>query len=143
MADIKERALANGTFMLAPNGRQSNLSEQQWLQVRTKAFKDWFGDWINDPANASKVLDENGEPLVVYHYTNSDFSSFNRDLVGKNWRESSEYGKDAFFFLSEKDDNREWGKNEIPVFFVLFKKYAIIYAKSLKIVIKEVLNDRC
>jgi len=28
MADIKERALANGTFMLAPNGRQTHLTEQ-------------------------------------------------------------------------------------------------------------------
>jgi len=55
--------------MKAPNGNPTNLTERQWLQVRTKAFKDWFGDWINDPANASKVIDENGEPLVVYHGT--------------------------------------------------------------------------
>lgn len=63
---IKEQAIANGTFMKAPNGNQSNLNEQQWLQVRTKAFKRWFGDWENDSTNASKVVDENGEPLVVY-----------------------------------------------------------------------------
>lgn len=31
--------------LLAPNGRKSNLTERQWLQVRTKAFKNWFGDW--------------------------------------------------------------------------------------------------
>ena len=37
--------------------------------VRTKAFKDWFVNWENDPANASKVVDENGEPMVVYHGT--------------------------------------------------------------------------
>lgn len=42
---IKERAEANGTFMLAPNGAPTKLSERQWLQVRTKAFKKWFGDW--------------------------------------------------------------------------------------------------
>ena len=58
--------------LLAPNGRKSNLTERQWVQVRTKAFKDWFGDWENDPENASKVVDENGEPLVVYHGTNAD-----------------------------------------------------------------------
>ena len=33
--------------LLAPNGRLSNLTERQYAQVRTKAFKDWFGDWIN------------------------------------------------------------------------------------------------
>lgn len=39
------KAVADGTFMKAPNGKKSNLTERQWLQVRTKAFKDWFGDW--------------------------------------------------------------------------------------------------
>ena len=57
--------------LLAPNGKKSNLNERQYAQVRTKEFKDWFGDWENDPENASKVVDENGEPLVVYHGTNS------------------------------------------------------------------------
>lgn len=33
------------------------------------AFREWFGD--------SKVVDENGDPLVVYHGTTADFSSFN------------------------------------------------------------------
>lgn len=44
-ADIVARAKADGTYMKAPNGKQSNLSPRQWVQVRTKAFKDWFGDW--------------------------------------------------------------------------------------------------
>lgn len=52
--------------LLAPNGKPSNLTEKQYAQVRTKAFKEWFGDWENDPENASKIVDENGEPLVVY-----------------------------------------------------------------------------
>jgi hypothetical protein len=45
MQSIKDKAIANGTFMKAPNGKDTNLTERQWLQVRTKAFKDWFGDW--------------------------------------------------------------------------------------------------
>ena len=47
MQQIKDKAIANGTFMKAPNGNPTNLNERQWLQVRTKAFKDWFGDWEN------------------------------------------------------------------------------------------------
>ena len=66
MQSIKDKAIADGTFMKAPNGNPTNLNERQWLQVRTKNFINWFGDWINDPKNASKVVDENGEPLVVY-----------------------------------------------------------------------------
>ena len=63
---IINKAKKDGTFMKAPNGNSTNLTERQWVQVRTKAFKDWFGDWQNDSENASKVVDENGEPLVVY-----------------------------------------------------------------------------
>ena len=31
--------------LLASNGKPSNLTERQYAQVRTKAFKEWFGDW--------------------------------------------------------------------------------------------------
>ena len=47
MADIRSKAIANGTYMKAPNGEKSNLNEAQWLHVRTKSFKEWFGDWEN------------------------------------------------------------------------------------------------
>ncbi len=33
---------------LAPNGKPSNLTYEQWVQVRTPAFKKWFGDWEKD-----------------------------------------------------------------------------------------------
>ena len=64
---IKQKAIADGTFMKAPNGNPTNLTEQQWLQVRTKAFKDWFGDWESandiesniDKIDTSKVTIEN------------------------------------------------------------------------------------
>ncbi len=59
-------------YLLAPNGKRSNLTEKQYAQVRTKNFINWFGDWINNPSEASKVVDKNGEPLVVYHYTDND-----------------------------------------------------------------------
>ena len=77
LESIKSKAIADGTFMKAPNGKSSNLNEKQWLQVRSKAFTSWFGDWQNDPQNASKVVDENGEPLVVYRaeYTGENILS--------------------------------------------------------------------
>lgn len=42
---IVERTKNDGSYMKAPNGADTNLTERQWLQVRTKAFKNWFGDW--------------------------------------------------------------------------------------------------
>jgi len=68
---------ANGG-LIAPNGNTSNLTPEQYKLVRTPEFKAWFGDWENDPENASKVVDENGEPMVVYHgtYVEKPFYSF-------------------------------------------------------------------
>lgn len=82
MESIKNNAINNGTFMQAPNGKPTNLDERQWLQVRTENFKRWFGDWQNDPENASKVLDENGEPMVVYHGSNRRFNIFKYGDLG-------------------------------------------------------------
>ncbi len=33
-------------WMKAPNGQPTKLNARQWLQVRTPAFKRWFGDWL-------------------------------------------------------------------------------------------------
>lgn len=44
-AEIERKAKEDGTWMKAPNGQPSKLNERQWVQVRTKAFKKWFGDW--------------------------------------------------------------------------------------------------
>lgn len=65
MAEVRRKYEGTDKWMKAPNGERSNLPERQWLQVRTPQFKRWFGDWENDPAHASKVVDGNGEPLVV------------------------------------------------------------------------------
>lgn len=50
-------------------GAPSNIKMQKSSLTRTSAFKNWFGDWENDKQKASKVVDENGEPLPVYHGT--------------------------------------------------------------------------
>jgi len=71
--------------LLAPNGEQSNLTVEQYELVRTPEFKAWFGDWENDPKNSSKVIDENGEPLVVYHGTPiAGFYEFDPSKKGKD-----------------------------------------------------------
>lgn len=49
---------------------------KEWQEKGTdsKYFKKWFGN--------SKVVDENGEPLVVYHGTNADFDKFEIGDIG-------------------------------------------------------------
>lgn len=58
---------ATGAFKLAPNGEQSNLSKKQYIEARTKNFKDWFGgDWEKKPKDFKNKLDANSEPLEKY-----------------------------------------------------------------------------
>lgn len=45
--------------LLAPNGKPSNLTEKQYVQVRTKAFKDWFGDWEKEYTPQTNIYKEN------------------------------------------------------------------------------------
>jgi len=78
LISINEFYADGGSVLLAPNGNPSNLTPEQYKLVRTPEFKAWFGDWQNDPANSSKVVDSNGEPLVVYHgsKSNEEFNVF-------------------------------------------------------------------
>jgi len=81
---------------LAPNGKPSNLTPEQYRLVRTPAFKKWFGDWENDASKASKVVDENGEPLVVYHGGYIDFNVFDVDKTANkrfHFTPSKEYAE--------------------------------------------------
>jgi hypothetical protein len=78
--EVKEKNDKN----LAPNGKPSNLNNEQYKLVRTTEFKNWFGDWENDPKNASQVVDENGEPLVVYRGDSSASKKGNIFKTGYN-----------------------------------------------------------
>ena len=88
MDEVRRQYEGTEQWMKAPNGKPTRLNERQWLQVRTPSFKAWFGDWENDPANASKVVDENGEPLVVYHGSIHSFSVFGQEWKSNKFKET-------------------------------------------------------
>lgn len=77
-------------ILFAPNGHVSNLSKEDWMLVRTPEFKAWFGDWENDPEHASRVLDENGEPLVLWHGSTRSFERFDFSHLGESFNEGEE-----------------------------------------------------
>lgn len=112
MQEIKEKAITDGTFMKAPNGQPTNLTEQQWLQVRTKSFKEWFGDWENDPENASKAVDENGEPKVVWRASRygkkTDYDVFDLEKTGGQ----------GFYFANKEAAEKWYGGDNMRAFFL-------------------------
>lgn len=75
------------------DGKTILFSKQRADQTGSPAFKKWFGD--------SKVVDKNGEPLVVYHGTTSDFSRFDIRQFGQT--DQGEYGKGFYFALDTQD----------------------------------------
>lgn len=109
---IVSDAKANGTYMTAPNGEKTKLNAEQWVTVRTTNFKNWFGDWKNDPENASKVVDKNGEPMVVWHGRSAEFNTFEkkegvRFIMGLEDKVKAE----GFFFSPNKGLAEEFASN--------------------------------
>jgi len=98
----------------APNGEESLLDERQYDEVRTGNFKRWFGDWENDPENASKVVDKNGEPLVVYHQTNSK-QYINRE-TGQNWDDLDWREREEWDRRSDEEWNDAWEEQDFYTF---------------------------
>ncbi len=110
------KANADQKDRLAPNGKPSKLNALQYRQVRTPEFKAWFGDWENDPDNASKVVDDNGEPRVFYHGTM--MGKFNSFDMNYGW--SSRTGaKGTVSLTSNKNFADERGSRTIEGFLAI------------------------
>lgn len=45
MAAVRKQYEGTPQWMMAPNGKPTNLTEEEWLAVRTPSFKAAFGDW--------------------------------------------------------------------------------------------------
>lgn len=110
---------SNGNGLeLAPNGASSKLFQdllklcngdrKQALIEKAKVYSDgftnWFGDWVNNPTESSKIVDENGEPRVVYHYTDEDFSVFDKKAIGQKDIGDSGVG---FYFTPQYDPSED------------------------------------
>jgi hypothetical protein len=118
-AEVEAKYKGTAGWLKAPNGKPTNLTERQWLQVRTPAFKDWFGDWENDPKNASKVVDENGEPMVLYNGRKTLTTKYpvkTKGYVSNNFLGSWEVERNGAFFTDNKEYARQYGEHINPVF---------------------------
>ena len=93
--EITDKILEDVTPRKQISLEESNLTPEQYDLVRTDEFKNWFGDWENDPENASKIVDENGEPKVVYHGSLEKFDSFKKGSKG--------YLGSGIYFSDDKD----------------------------------------
>ena len=68
----------------------------------------WFGD--------SKVVDDKGNPMPVFHGTNQKIEEFDDDRLGENTKAVSSYG--GFFFTEDLEEAQKYAdlsaRNQIP-----------------------------
>ena len=76
------RRLNNSSSNIIIRKIDSNVNKKINKITQSQQFVRWFGDWQNKPKTASKVVDGNGEPLVVYHQTGNDFTVFDTKHTG-------------------------------------------------------------
>lgn len=101
--------------VLAPNGKPSILyqslleetndhlrAKQLYDQTKSQEFIDWFGD--------SKIVDENGEPLITYHAGPNFVDVFKKDP------KYFPLDTNSFFFTSVRDYAAKYGEFMYPVF---------------------------
>lgn len=91
---------SNDGFYHSIRDAGSNVKPKFADVTETQQFKRWFGDWQKKPRSASKVVNADGTPKVVYHGTGSEFWTFDLKKSGTRFGETAE---GLFFFTNKKN----------------------------------------
>lgn len=84
------------------------MGQEGRAQTETPEFKNWFGE--------SKVVDKNGDPLIVYHGAKAHFNEFDRSKISSY--SANEFGK-GFYFDPNSAAASLRGENVMPVYLSL------------------------
>ena len=104
---------------LAPNGKPSNLSPEDWAYVRTPEFKKWSGgDWEKGEGEA--ILDDNGEPKLLFHGSTRDFRKFDVAHGGDNTGITE--------YTDPKTGEKIYSDSNRAMFFTDYEPQAVNYA---------------
>ena len=99
--NIKQMPKQKGTLgRMLGNESGKVLATESTKQTKSKNFKNWFGDWEKAPKKASKIVNDKGEPLVVYHGTANDFTDFSPKGKAKG---HLLFGEGSYFTPNPKD----------------------------------------
>ena len=91
---------SNDGFYHSIRDAGSNVKPKFEDVTETQQFKRWVGDWQKKPRSASKVVNADGTPKVVYHGTGSEFWTFDLKKSGTRFGEVAE---GLFFFTNKKN----------------------------------------
>jgi len=89
---------ADETPRLAPNGKPSNLNPLQYAQVRTAAFKKWFGDWLYNPEMEMTPIKLVDDPNLPIDGDAKALSKYLRDTFGNTKEINQQTGNEIGFY---------------------------------------------
>lgn len=95
-------------------------SEKPVNQTKTATFKKWFAK--------SKIVDESGNPLVVYHGTNNEFDTFDKNKIGTA-TDDGIWGR-GFYFGSVSDT--PYGTVKMPVYLKMENPFIVNDYKTVE-----------
>ena len=96
------KAAASSDGIVRKFDSKINMSVQNVTE--SQQFKRWFGDWQNHPERASKVVNADGTPKIMYRGGNETFNIFDR----KKSKYSNLYGR-GFYFTDSESHARQYG----------------------------------
>ena len=104
---LESKRFSNNSLASSDQRNNYTISELHALvKQHDKNFK---------PTEASKVVNEDGTPKVVYHGTTSNFTTF--DTQRFNTRENSgDYVGEGFFFTDKESTAKKYGSSVMPVY---------------------------
>lgn len=96
---------------------KSNVKSKIENVTKTQQFMRWFGKWDTHPETASKVVNEDGTPRIVYHATDYEFYTFDKAKRGENtFRNASDFSIAATsatgFWFSDHDVSGDMGSKK-------------------------------
>lgn len=80
--EVKSKYMGTPLWMKAPNGKRTNLTESQWIEVRTPNFKRWVGDWEKE-AWAKAAMDFLEKTAPVRELSGGEFQKDGVKLTEK------------------------------------------------------------
>lgn len=112
------KAAASSDGIVREFDSKINMSVENVTQ--SQQFKRWFGDWQNHPERASKVVNADGTPKVVYHGTserNGSFTVFDESkAVKRGGLGFKALGKGNYFTATHLTGNERYGSRVIEAY---------------------------
>lgn len=116
-------------FSKAADTARENITEQTEVQsgeklsidddiknITSKQFVEWFGDWENSPETASKIINKDGTPKIMYHGSKFDIKKAKSSgLLGKGFyftdseSHAGQYGQRYAVYLNVRNPLKSGG----------------------------------